>query len=373
MRREEMPGPIAAALEDPLGVARARHTVGRRIVGIIGAGVPDAMVLAAGAEPLHLAPGSGPTPHADAFVPSESPSLKRLAEPALDGSLGFLDLLVVTRSEEWLYYALKEAVRAGVGAVPPLHLHDLVPSAELQVRGYNRRQMTDLSARLARVTGTPPIGGALATARAAIDTRSALLRDLQRLREDGRIAGTTALRVIAAARVMDPASFVEAITPWLEQAACAPIRPGPRLLLLPSEATDLPAIHRAVEEVGATVIREDSDWGARAAVAPPSEADPDQILEAEIAQICGPAVQPRSTRLGWAEAQLARNDIDGVIFAIPSADRRFGWDYPSLRDRAATLGVPALLLRDDPAQAPEAARAALADFVRNRAGKARAA
>ena len=353
--------------------ARAQRAAGRAAIGIIGAGVPEALVLAVGAAPLAIRPDDRATPHADAFVPGESARLKALAEPALDGRLAWLDLLIVTRAHEWLYYTLKEAARTGAGRVPPLHLLDFVPSTESAVRRYNLRGLERLAAVLERMTGVALTPDNLAAGLAQVERRDDRLRAIQALRDEGRVAGSAALALIAQARTLDIDPFAaeadRAIASWRK----APARSGPRLLLLPSPASDIAAIHALVEAAGATVVTEDSALGSRSARArAPEGPSIAALLDHELEGFSGPERQPRGQRTAWAERQMMRPDIDGVLFAIPADDHRFGWDYPLLRDRAAALGKARLALRGDPRESHGVARGAITDFVSGIA-KARAA
>jgi len=370
----DLPEAISAALPNSIARAQAMRDGGQRIVGIIGPGVPEALVLAFGAVPLPIIAGNRDTPLANAFVPGEAAQLKALAEPVLDGTLAFLDLLIVTRSHEWLYYTLKEAVRIGEGVVPPLHLHDFVPNRSEGTTRYNRRQFEQLEDALARSTGSVPDSAALQEAIGAIDRRNTCLGTLQQLRDAGKVPGSTALAIIAASKVMAPDDFIATVDPWLIASAATHPTAQPRLLLLPSEATDLLAVHRLAEAAGATVVAEDSDWGSRSAV--PTFEDGgllDALIAAAMAASNGPEVQPRSARTRWAESQIGRSDIGGVIFAMPRSDRRFGWDYPALRDRVAAAGKPALLLRDDPKTDAAAASMTLGAFVAQLSGQGKAA
>ena len=87
------------------------------------------------------------------------------------------------------------------------------------------------------------------------------------------------------------------------------------------------------------------------------------LLDDLVASACGSEVSPRAARLGWSEAAMARPDIDGVVFALPPGDRRFGWDYPALRDHADALGLPALVLHGDAHGDADAMSGMVAAFV----------
>lgn len=330
-------------------------------VGIIGAGVPIEMVIAAKALPLRILPAAGPTPRADAIIGGESAEVRALYEAAIAGRLAHLRLLVVTRQYEWLYYFLKEAVRRGDGDVPPLHIHDLIASTQPSTRRYNRQRLDRLAAALTRATGNPIDDGDLFAAIDLANTCRAGFRHLQAARDAGRASGTAAVRAVIRSATEPPQAFADSIG---SRIAALPAPPaGPRLLMLGSIPADT-GLHAAIEASGVTIVAEDSEWGSRSAVpdiAPTG--DPlETLLDATLAAASGPDVTPRSARLGWGEQAIARRDIDAIIFAMPRSDHRFGWDYPTLRDCAAAYGKPALVLRDETLLAPEAITNAVSHF-----------
>lgn len=348
-----------------IDAARAR---GQMVVGIAGAGVPVELVLACGAAPVRLVAGPvDPTPNADALIGAgESAAMRALFERMLDGRWSTVDLLVVTRQYEWLYYYLKEAVRSGAAALPPLHLHDFVFSAEPALRDYNRQRLVRLAQTLERRTGVTIDADTLRHATVTANRRRTVLRDIQQRRNDGTLSGTDAVRLIAGSHLLPVDRFVS------DAAATMPAPPpgSARLLLLASQIEEDGALHRAIEAAGVIVVAEDSEWGARSAQPDLVLGDDpyDAMLDDLLAGASGPDVSPRAARLGWAEAALHRDDIAGVIFAIPPQDTKFGWDYPSLRDHAAAIGLPAMLIRDDPRADPAAITVAVADFAATLAG-----
>src|SRR4051794_530341 len=132
---------------DPLLAARAAHAKGVGVVGLVGATVPAELVLALGRFPVLITPDMGaPTPTADIYIePVVSPETRALFEAALAGAFKFLDLLVLSRTDDKLYYYLKEMVRLGrAPAAPPLHMFDLMPSRREAVRQYNRDNLDEL-------------------------------------------------------------------------------------------------------------------------------------------------------------------------------------------------------------------------------------
>lgn len=339
----------------------------RAVVGVIGWGVPGELVEAFGATMVRVHPRIGqPTPHADALVGTgEAPETRALLEPVLDGSLSHCRMIVVTRAYEWLYYFLKEAVRTGASAqqpIPHLHLHDLVASSEASLQTYNSQQFARLVEALERQCGTDRGALSWESAIEAGNARRAALRKIATMRRAGELAGTVAVRLAAAAATQEAHAFAK------EFESFEPDRPAPgaaRLLLLSGDDDHDGKVHEAIEAAGAVVVAEDGEWGIRTAREDIAGGDgPLEALMAEtLDSATGPWVSPRERRTGWALGALERGDLDGVVFAVPASDSRFGWDYPLLRDRAAGLGLPQLLLQVDAREDPAAATAAVAAFL----------
>ncbi len=339
--------------DDPLLAARTAHAEGAEIVGLTGVTIPVELVLAAGRFPVLITPKTdAPTPTADVYIePVVSPETRALFEDALAGAFEFLDLLVLSRTDDKLYYYLKEMVRLGRGAkAPPLHMFDLMPSRRDAVRIYNRAALDGLIDALERRADRPIADAALSEAIALTNRRRALQRRLLEQRAAGRVAGSDAMQAIGAGYFMHPAAYVDALRAWLGDLDAAPPRAavGPRLLVATSEPLSYLDLHWRIEAAGGFVAAEDDAWGARApggdiADGPPREA----VFDKYWLDTAHSGVYPADAREAWVKAQAARDDVDAVVFYLPPSDHQFGWDYPRLAAYVAALGKPALLLRQD--------------------------
>jgi len=63
----------------------------------------------------------------------------------------------------------------------------------------------------------------------------------------------------------------------------------------------------------------------------------------------------------WTESRL--DEVDAVVVSLPPDDAVFGWDYPALRDRLKTRGMPHVCLRGDQYCAPTSADHARLDVM----------
>ena len=132
---------IAATHAGRIDAARAAQAQGRRVVGCIGADVPEAPILAAGMVPLRLdADVFGPAPAAERFGAGGHPVLRSLVDRLLGGPCDFVDLLVIGTTPRNLS-ALATLVRELQGrdaafARFDVHLHDVLHTQRDSSRRY---------------------------------------------------------------------------------------------------------------------------------------------------------------------------------------------------------------------------------------------
>lgn len=358
---------------DRLAAAREAHLHGSGVVGLVGSTVPRELVLAVNRFPVLVAAQPGqPTPTADIYMePVIPPETRSLFEAAVDGQFEFFDLLVLSRPYAQLYYYLKEVYRLGrAPRLPPLHMHDLMPSRRQAVRAYNWSQSQSLVTRLERLAGEEISESRL---RGAIDLTNrvrALQRKLLACRWQGMLSGTDALQAIGAGYFMAPAIYADALSTYLSQLAADPSLAGrPRLLVLPSEPLSDLHLHEVLEAAGALVVAEDDWWGARApgGDVPLAGSAHEAILQKYWLNSATSAVHPAEAREGWFEAHATRPDVDGVVFYLPPSDHQLGWDYPRLKGCLDARAGPSILLRHDAATPDGRAviQAQAADWLRN--------
>ena len=324
------------------------------VVGLTGVTIPVELVLAAGRFPALITPKTGaPTPTADIYIePVVSPETRALFEDAMAGAFEFLDLLVLSRTDDKLYYYLKEMVRLGrAPPAPQLHMFDLMPSRREAVRRYNRDNLDELIDALERAAGREITDAALHEAIVLTNRRRALQRRLLDLRVAGRVAGSDAMQAIGAGYFMHPAAYADALEAWLGELDVQPVptTKGPRLLVATSEPLSYLDLHQRIEAAGAFVAAEDDAWGARAPGGDIAlEVAPREAVFAKYwLDTAHGGVQPPEAREAWFKAQAVRDDIDGVVFYLSPSDQQFGWDYPRLAAFVGAAGKPSVLLRQD--------------------------
>ena len=331
---------------------------GQRIVGCVGNTVPLEAVLAAGAFAVRIAPVDGPAAAADAHIESFTDLDARLIfAQYVSGQLDALDLLLIPRSTEnqhKLYLALREAQRTGLKqGGPALWLCDILHTLRPSSRAYGLARTRELLLRLGELTGHAPDAADLARAISLTNETRVQLTRLQALRLAGQVSGQQAQIAAGATRFLAPEFAKDALCAWLDAGVFAPAH-GPRLLVK-GVPLDHAALHALVDELGACIVQEDDDWGARAgtpmidAAGDPIEA----IFDHYHAQVPCPRIHPVDAEHDWfAEAIRSVGSagsvrVDAVLFYLPRPDDIHGWRFPEQRARVEQARLPWLLIRDD--------------------------
>jgi benzoyl-CoA reductase/2-hydroxyglutaryl-CoA dehydratase subunit BcrC/BadD/HgdB len=362
---------LQAAYRDRLANARAAHDAGVGVVGLIGNSVPAEFVLAAGRVPVLIAAERAqPTPTADIYMDRIiAPETKSLFEQAVEGSLGCVDLLVLSRPYAQLYYYLKEVYRMGRGPkIPPLHIYDLMHSQREAVRSYNWGRTLALLERLERLADQEITERRLWEAIAATNHTRALQRKLLEKRWAGALSGVDALQALGAGYFLEPEAYAQALEAYLAGAEPNPtLQRRPSLLVITSEPLSHPGLHRALEAAGGLVVAEDDWWGSRAPGndVPLAGSAREAIFRKYWLDIATAGVYPAEAREAWLRQNALRADLDGVVFYLPPSDHQLGWDYPRLKRWLDAHDKPSILVRHEAAdEAGSAAiRAMATDFV----------
>ena len=272
-------------------------------------------------------------------------------EAAVTGELEYLELLVLTRPYDKLYYYLKEIYRLGrAPALPPMHMLDLMQSQREAVRAYNWLGLQKLVKRLERAAGREITEADLRAAVSVTNRGRALQRAVLAARAEGRVSGVEAMQAIGAGYFMAPSDYADVLARYVDDlAARKPRETGPRLLVVTSEPLQHLKLHEALEGAGATVVAEDDWWGSRAPGDDIGFAG--SALEAIFRKywLDTPTanVNPPEAREAWFERESRRADIDGVIFYVPPSDLQLGWDHPRLERSLTARSMPSILLRQD--------------------------
>lgn len=339
------------------------------LVGRLSPTVPVEPILAVGRAPVLLKPPvHKPTPTADIYIdPILPPRTRAFFQAAVDGEYENLDLLILGRGDDKLYYYLKEIYRLGrAPKLPPLFAFDLMMNRSETVRSYNQAQFDGLCEALERSSGVTLTDSALAEAADAAEGVRVLQRRLDVARIQGRISGTDAMVAIGAGYFMVPGDYAVALSDFVAAIEVRePLERRPRVLVLSAEPLSFLDLHRRIEAAGALVIGEDDAWGARAHGDDIGDAGDvrSTLFERAWRGVADASVMPDEARDAWALERVEWTDIDAVVFYAPPSDRQFGWEYPRLSKTFEALGLRTLLLRDEARDPANGLDRQVADFL----------
>lgn len=342
---------IAHAHAGRIEAARAAQAQGRRVVGCIGADVPEAAIIAAGLTPLRLdADVLAPAPAAERFGAGGHPVLRSLVDRLLGAPYGFVDLLVIgttPRNQAALATLVRELHgRDAAFARFDVHLHDALHSTSPSATEFNRGSLHALLRTLERWSGKAVDTAALASAVRAVNATRRALQDFSTRRADGQHGdGATALALHACASGAGRDACTAQLRDWLQRDALHRPDPRPRVLYAGSN-TDTTGCYAAIEQAGLLIVDDDQDRGTRGigplfdeTVAP---------LDALVAECARRAPVPAGARFAdrraYLQQRIATVRPDAVVFWSAAYDHPPAWEYPMLRAVVEEAGLPHALL-----------------------------
>ncbi len=355
---------LARHYENPMAQAMEAHRAGIPVVGLTSNTIPWELIRAAGFFPVMLRPPRGATPAADEFMEANvfPERIRQVFESAVSGEWSFLRAIILSRTSEQeykLFLYLREVVREGArDGMPPVFLYGLLHSQTAETRAYGISRTEELKRQLEEIAGHTITARNMAEAIAESNSARAAVRKLLELRQGApRLSGAEALPLIGAYWFMGRAEYAKRAIEAAEiLERREPLR-GARLIVK-GAALDHPQLHAALESHGAIVVAEDDWWGARS-VGGDINADGDAlqaIFEHYYLHAPSPRVFPSDAADHWFDSRV-RDGIDGVVFYLPSEDCVLGWDYPGQKVFLDGLGIPSIVVREDPAAGELSAQA----------------
>lgn len=327
-----------------------------RIAGITSNTVPWEILRAAGYSPVLLEDEIGPTPYADRWMEDVFDRRFRVIfDRVCAGTWNHLDRIVIPRTSEQehkLYLYLREIARTQTaGEIQELYFYNILHTRTPESYDYGLERTRQMVREFD--VSEDGLGAAIAESNRA----RAAVRDILRMRGDGRLEGSVAFEWIRGFYAEDRCVFADRTLQRLYgmQQQVAVDRPNILIKGVPLEDASL---HRAVEEAGGYVIAED-DWrGSRAA------GDTDVCLNKDPATAIfekyfydevSPRVHPAEHRDAWFQREIESGHVDGVLFYLPLEDDVLGWDYPRQLAYLKSRSKPSITVRE--------IRAPLADFI----------
>lgn len=313
--------------------------------------VPMEIVRAAGLRPVLVRGGTTPTPAADAHLEHAGfPHRIRQLLDALLTARGGAATVLLPRTCDPDYKAflyLRELSRRGlVRHAGPILLFDLLQSAAPEVAAHDASRTRALWTALGGDSASiDRLRDEIARANVA---RAALRRLVALRRGSPRITGSDVLPLIGAFWQLAPEVYAPLAMAAADRIARRQPLHGPRVLLL-GAPVDGPALHAAIEALGAVVVGETGPWGLGAAgddVA--TDADPFTALAAKYRRDAWGPRTPIADVRRWITQALS--GVDAAVVSLPPDDAVFGWDYPWLVEQLDGRGVPHVCVTHDISQ-----------------------
>ncbi len=364
---------LYAAYRDPYPLLQAQRDRGRPVVGWLGLGPAEEVLLAAGCLPVRLR--GDPTARTDAA---------RFMEPVFGGSLRSivsrlcadglpLDWLVVDNSGDpysKTYHYLLTAREMGMARVPDCYILNFAHLPYRVHAEHNRRVLGQFVKDVEQRLGSAITPEALSQAVARCRTSRDLLRQLDGLRKSHppQLSGSDLLVLIGTSLAMDKDEHSRLARAFLEEARATPPEAGRCRLFVCGSEHDHVLYYQLFESCGAVVVGEDHSWGQEwLAAEPDGQTNP---LEALVERYqLGVPCPGKETIAGRVQRVLRRLDearAEACIVTLFEHDAATLWDLPELVRAIEGHGVPVLVLQGIPYN-PEPLRDVLAaevhDFI----------
>jgi len=319
-----------------------------RLAGVTSNTVPWEILRAGGFSPRLMEAEPGPTPHADRFMEDVfERRIRVIFDRLCSGAWESLQLVAISRTSEQehkLYLYLREVSRLGYSSkVPRLYLYNMLHTRSGESYSYG----LDRTRQMARDFNAPE-SKLHETIEESNRARGAL-REILRLRGDGRLHGSAALALIREFYTTNRSEFADNMKTRIRNLPAVTAGARPRILIK-GASLDHTSLHRLVEGAGGYVVAED-DWrGSRAAGEKDISMEGDPIValfEKYFLDTMSPRIHPPEEADAWFRKQIESGRIDGVLFYVPLQDDVVGWDYPRHLDFLRGRGVPSLLVRED--------------------------
>ena len=343
---------LTAAFNDTFAQLGESADQDRRPVVTSWPALPVEIIRACGLRLVVGRASTSATPAADAHLEAGvfPGRVRQLVDAALAGRLSRVARVVIPRTSDSDYKCflyLREFVRGGLAAaMAPTALFDLLQSDGPHVRRHNVERMRALLDSLADTSGHAPSDDELWEEIRDTNTARAAARRLATLRIGApRASGAELFPLLGAFWHVPPRKYASLANQVAEDFANrSPLR-GPRVLLA-GAPVDGTGLHAAIESRGAVVVDELSAWSS------PGTDDDVRCDEDPIAALADAyrrrTIGPRLP-IGAMHDRVKRalDHVDAVVVWLPEDDATFGWDYPALRERLTTRGVPHAVLRGD--------------------------
>lgn len=310
-------------------------------VGLFGNGIPETLIAASGACPIHVSMGRSASPSAinDVIEPFVDEEVRIFLNRLMNGEFSNYRGIVFARDDApgmIAYQYATEWIRQGRASnVPPLFLWNLVHTDTPAVRRFNAVQAQKLFAFLESVGLSRPDADSIAMAAATEAERADALARMQS-RVGTELSGTTALRWRNAGRFMDAGNHARLLSAALANTNQT-LQGNLRLGMVGSPLASV-ATYEMLEKFG-TIVCDLQPWGQ---VWPGSGNVARALDEALAATAADPSCYRLTPSTNHRKAMieaLADARCDLVICQLAQTDDTFGWEMPSLEAALHDRGI----------------------------------
>lgn len=260
MVRHPALAPLLAAADNPAGTLDMLRQQGHRPVRLLGVDAPRALVRAAGLLPVRLVPTTAPTPMMDAIMGGAGLSVrgKSLLEQMVGEDARPDPVLITSADNEQpqVFAALRELAREAGDRLGPVRFHDLLHGEGEAAARYNAVRLRQA---LEWLHGLGVRVGDVAREQQDETRMRRLLAMVLDLRLIGRLTGTEAAKLVAAAAILPLQQVESSLTALLADPPS--LLPDARPLFLTGSTQEDFRLYDGLEAAGAHVVGEAQDWG----------------------------------------------------------------------------------------------------------------
>jgi benzoyl-CoA reductase/2-hydroxyglutaryl-CoA dehydratase subunit BcrC/BadD/HgdB len=322
---------------------------GGKIVGQLGADVPDELLIAAGMLPVRIyADSRRALTETDKYLEyAFDPVVRAQFEKLADGTYkSLIDYLAISNSTDVLtrvFVYLREILRTEPEApVPPVTFIDWLFTGKSLYRERNVQTLRLFGRQLEAWAGRRISDEDIRQAVMICNEDREAMRALAALRhgKEVRIGGSEALVVIGSGFFMDRAEHARLVKSVAAEAREWPVIGGPRIYMTGS-AQESTALYDIIEDAGGVVVGEDHDWGDRSCDGatrtdiPPLEA----LVDRYMLRLFSSKKALVSRRVEALIGEAVSKGAEAVLFYMNVYDEAASWDYPSQKQALDRLGI----------------------------------
>jgi benzoyl-CoA reductase/2-hydroxyglutaryl-CoA dehydratase subunit BcrC/BadD/HgdB len=322
---------------------------GSKVVGQLGADVPDELIIAAGMLPVRIyADCHKPLTETDKYLEyAFDPVVRAQFEKLADGTYKrLIDFLTISNSTDVLiriFVYLREILRTEPEVpVPPITFIDWLFTRNRLYQERNEQTLQMFRRQLETWAERSVSDEEIRNAAMICNADREALREMAALRHGAevRISGSEALVIIGSAFFMDRAEHERLVKRVTVESKQWPIITGPRVYMTGSaqESTEL---YNIIENAGGVVVGEDHDWGDRAydrntrTDIEPIKALVDRYMLRQFSS----KKAFISQRVEALSNEVNSKGVEAVLFYTNVYDDTASWEYPSQKQALDQLGI----------------------------------